>query len=75
MVFIEGMLRFPEVQEKAQAEIQRVVGSRRLPGFEDRGDLPYVEGVVQETLRSHSLSLFMTSVLSEMQVLSDPSSW
>jgi len=40
-----------EVQKKAQAEIYAVVGSSRLPTFEDRDHLPYVNAVVTELLR------------------------
>ncbi|TFY77756.1 hypothetical protein EWM64_g6251 [Hericium alpestre] len=41
----------PEVQIKAQAEIDRVVGRNRLPTFDDRPQLPYVEAVVREVRR------------------------
>lgn len=39
------------VQRKAQEEIDCVVGSSRLPQFEDRRLLPYVEAVYREVLR------------------------
>jgi cytochrome P450 len=51
--FILAMILFPEVQEKAQAEIDSVVGKDRLPTFDDRDALPYVEAVICETLRWH----------------------
>ncbi len=51
MVFVLNMLLNPEIQRKAQAEIDAVVGSDRLPTFADRKDLPYLENVLQETLR------------------------
>jgi cytochrome P450 len=41
----------PEVQRKAQDEIDAVVGTDRLPTFADRSSLPYVEAVYLETLR------------------------
>lgn len=50
-VLILAMVKFPEVQRKAQEEIDRVVGTDRLPGFQDQQSLPYVEAVVTETLR------------------------
>ncbi|KAJ8522782.1 hypothetical protein ONZ45_g656 [Pleurotus djamor] len=50
-VFILALVLHPEVQRKAQGEIDRVVGSDRLPDFDDYDDLPYVSGVVQEALR------------------------
>ena len=49
--FTLAMLLFPEVQAKAQKEIDSVIGSDRLPGFEDRESLPYLNAVVKETLR------------------------
>lgn len=49
--FVLAMLLFPEVQQQAQKEIDRVVASDRLPEMEDRDDLPYVNALVKETLR------------------------
>lgn len=51
LVFVLAMLLYPEVQQRAQAEINSVVGTDRLPDFEDRASLPYVEAVYRETLR------------------------
>lgn len=45
-----------EVQRMAQAEIDSVVGSDRLPDFIDRERLPYITAVMKETLRFHSPS-------------------
>jgi cytochrome P450 len=45
------MVLHPEVQAKAQAEIDRVVGKDRLPDFDDRPALPYLEAIMRETLR------------------------
>ena len=47
------MALHPEVQKKAQAEIDAVVGLNRLPDFEDRPFLPYVNAVVKESMRWH----------------------
>ena len=41
----------PDVQRKAQAELDRVVGNDRLPNFNDRERLPYIDALVKETLR------------------------
>jgi cytochrome P450 len=49
--FFLAMLVYPDVQRKAQAEVDRVVGKDRLPEIEDAPQLPYVQGVVNECLR------------------------
>ena len=49
--FILFMVKHPEVQKKAQEEIRRVIGQDRLPTFEDRDSLPYVESILIEVLR------------------------
>lgn len=54
--FFLAMTAFPDVQVKAREEIDRVVGAGRLPSFQDRDRLPYVEAVVKETLRWHPLA-------------------
>lgn len=41
----------PEVQKKAQAEIDQVIGPERLPEFDDRPSLPYIEAIYREVLR------------------------
>jgi cytochrome P450 len=45
------MTAHPELQAKAQAEIDNVVGSGRLPTLADRAQLPFVEAVVLEVYR------------------------
>lgn len=49
--FTAAMVMFPEVQRKAQEEIDRVVGNGRLPTFEDRDSLPYMNALVLEATR------------------------
>jgi cytochrome P450 len=51
MAFALAMVSYPDVQRRAQAEIDSVIGKDRLPTFEDRASLPYVESVLRETLR------------------------
>ncbi|KAL8874028.1 MAG: hypothetical protein Q9174_000594 [Haloplaca sp. 1 TL-2023] len=48
---ILAFLMFPEVVQKAQDELDRVVGNNRLPSFDDRKDLPYIDGIVKEAWR------------------------
>ncbi|KAF5315445.1 hypothetical protein D9619_007174 [Psilocybe cf. subviscida] len=49
--FFYAMAVTPEVQKKAQQEIDRVVGRERLPTFQDWESLPYTEAVMREILR------------------------
>ena len=42
---------YPSALKKAQEEIDRVVGSDRLPTFSDRPNLPYIDVIVKEALR------------------------
>ena len=53
VVFVYLMMNHPEVQQRAQSEIDRVVGQKRLPDFEDRASLPYVDAILRETMRWH----------------------
>ncbi|KAK0446303.1 cytochrome P450, partial [Armillaria borealis] len=46
-----AFLLYPEVQTKAQAELDAVVGPTRLPNFDDRPQLPYIEAILSEALR------------------------
>ena len=41
----------PDALKKAQEELDRVVGSDRLPDFSDQVDLPYISAIVKEVLR------------------------
>jgi cytochrome P450 len=45
------MRQHPEIQHKAHQEISHVVGSERLPDFDDRPSLPYVEAIYREVMR------------------------
>ncbi|KAJ1310703.1 hypothetical protein OPQ81_009228 [Rhizoctonia solani] len=51
MWFVIAMAMFPDIQEKAQREIDEVVGSSRLPTMEDRAHLPYLERLLTEIVR------------------------
>ncbi|KAG0123481.1 cytochrome P450 [Tuber indicum] len=50
-VFMLAMLKFPHVARRAQEELDRVVGESRSPTWQDKDSLPYIEKVIQETLR------------------------
>ena len=45
------MSLYPDVLEKAHAELDTVVGPGRLPDFEDEDSLVYVNAIIKETLR------------------------
>ncbi|KAJ5793144.1 uncharacterized protein N7503_009122 [Penicillium pulvis] len=51
--FFLAMTLFPDVQRKAQDEIDRVFGEPALPTLDDRDRLPYIDAVVKEVLRWH----------------------
>lgn len=49
--FVAMLLLFPDIQSKAQAEIDIVIGRHRLPELEDKTKLPYLSAVLKELLR------------------------
>ena len=51
LTFMMAMALHPETQRRAQEEIDRVIGSERLPTINDRAHLPYVNAVIKETMR------------------------
>lgn len=56
--FMLCMVLFPEVQRRAQEELDRVVGSERLPQWEDEANLPYVRSVIKEVMRWRPVNKF-----------------
>ncbi|KAF8335162.1 cytochrome P450 [Amanita rubescens] len=49
--FILLMTLYPDVQKRAQDEIDRVVGKDRLPSIDDQDELVYVGALIKEVLR------------------------
>jgi len=49
--WVQAMVLYPEVQKKAQAEIDSVVGEKRLPTWSDHDNMPYVATLVKEAMR------------------------
>ena len=49
--FVQAMVANPEIQKKAQAQIDEVVGEDRSPNWGDYKKLPYVAQCVKETMR------------------------
>ena len=67
------MAMYPDVQRKAQEELDRVVGTERLPTFEDRSELPYVNAIVKECLRY--VACFTSGLNLELDVADGASRW
>ena len=44
----------PEIQKKAQREIDQLLGGERLPMLADQGNLPYTSALVKEIYRWHT---------------------
>lgn len=49
------MVLHPEVQLRAQEEIDKTVGRQRLADFSDREHLPYIEALYKEVIRCHPI--------------------
>jgi len=49
--FILAMVMHPDIQKRAQAEIDGAVKGNVLPGFQDRPQLPYIECLIKELHR------------------------
>lgn len=45
------MAMYPDIQEKAQIELDNVLAGKRLPTFKDREQLPYLGAIIKESLR------------------------
>ena len=45
------MIACPEIQKRAQDELDAVVGRSRSPAFADAPNLPYIQAMVKEALR------------------------
>jgi cytochrome P450 len=49
--FFLALVLYPQVQRRAQAELDAVVGRDRLPTFNDKPRLPYIEALCKELMR------------------------
>lgn len=55
-VLFVAMLVYPDIQKRAQDELDSVIGRERLPTFEDRLKLPFIDAVCKEVLRWRPVS-------------------
>ena len=46
------MLNYPDVLHKVQAEIDEVLGTRKIPCMSDKHNMPYVEATIMEIQRA-----------------------
>ena len=58
LTFFLAMLMNPDAQTKAQEEIDRVIGTDRLPTFDDESKLPYVSALSREVFRWQQVAPF-----------------
>ena len=71
--FFGAMVLYPDVQHRAQSELDTVLGQDRLPTFDDRPSLPFIDAVVLEVFRWNvilplgMMSFFQIFVLSRSQ--------
>ncbi|KAI0820119.1 cytochrome P450 [Trametes gibbosa] len=56
LTFLLAMAKHPEIQQRAQAEVDGVTGGTRLPTMADRARLPFVDAVLAEVLRWVSIA-------------------
>ncbi|KAF4588313.1 hypothetical protein EYR38_010280 [Pleurotus pulmonarius] len=71
--FFLVMLLYPEVQKKGHEEVDRVVGVDRLPSFEDRNSLTFVNCIIQELLRCPLTSSILLKTLTKSSMSLDDS--
>jgi len=56
--FVFLMITHPDVQRKAQEELDEVVGRNRLPDPDDKESLPYMRALIKEVLRIYPILPF-----------------
>jgi Cytochrome P450 len=60
--FVLFMLSHPQVVSKTREEIDRVVGTNRMPDFENEFKLPYVTACVKECLRCRPPAILVRGI-------------
>ncbi|RAO65044.1 uncharacterized protein BHQ10_001056 [Talaromyces amestolkiae] len=57
-IFVEICIQNPKAVNKARAELDSVIGPKRLPSFSDKDNCPYINAFILELLRRHPISPF-----------------
>jgi len=57
ITFILACCMFPEAVASAQAELDRVIGPKRSPHWDDAPELPYINAFVKEVFRWRSVAI------------------
>jgi len=55
-IFVMAAILYPSVMQKAQAELDSVVGPDRLPSYSDKASLPLIDAIMKEVLRWRPVS-------------------
>ena len=63
------MVRYPDVQRKAQQELDAVVKGDRMPTMADYDRLPYIRAIVSECLRWNPIGPLGTSLCTDHRAL------
>ncbi|KIK55664.1 hypothetical protein GYMLUDRAFT_230714 [Collybiopsis luxurians FD-317 M1] len=66
--FFAAMYMNPDVQSKAQTELDRVLGPGDLPSFSDEPLLPYITAIVWETLRFNPVAPLVPRLVTQDDV-------
>lgn len=53
---IKHLAATPEVQEKANEEVSRILGDSRLANLDDEPNMPYIRATIKEILRKYLVS-------------------
>ncbi|KAI8996229.1 cytochrome P450 [Trametes punicea] len=65
LTFLLAMAKYPDVQKRAQAEVDALLHGERLPTMADRPKLPYVDAVFAEVLRWVSIAPVISREVTE----------
>ena len=58
-----ALVLYPEVQKQARAELDAVIARDRLPTFDDRPRLPYINAMCRELMRWQMVTPLGTALI------------